>query len=100
MQTHEHSEPLLIGVLPFKGSGYVAALDAKRLTGQILRIRDAMADGKWRTLGEIEVITGDGQASISAQLRNLKKPAFGGHSLEKRRRGEAERGCWEYKLAI
>ena len=27
MQTHKHSEPLLIGVLPFRGSGYVAALD-------------------------------------------------------------------------
>lgn len=86
--------------LPFKGSGYVAALDEKRLTGQILRIRDAMLDDKWRTLPELEAITSDGQASVSAQLRNLRKPAFGSHQVDKRRRGEAERGCWEYRLTI
>jgi len=91
---------LPLAPLPFAGATYDAKYDCARLTGQILRIREAMLDGKWRTLPEIENVTGDGQASISAQLRNLRKPAFGSHQVDKRRRGEAERGCWEYRLTI
>ena len=82
----------------FSGSNYVPGLDGKRLTGQIKRIYDLMRDGRWRTLSEIEFITGDPQASISAQLRNLRKPEFGSHKVEKRRRGEPTHGLWEYRL--
>lgn len=74
--------------------------DAERLTGQIKRIFDLMKDGEFRTLGDIERITRDPQASISAQLRHLRKPRFGGHGLEKRHRGEPKNGLYEYRLIV
>ncbi len=82
----------------FEGSDYVRELDRVRLTGQILRIFNFMAPGEWRTLREIESKTGDPQASISAQLRHLRKDRWGGHQVEKRRRGDEHQGLFEYKL--
>ena len=74
------------------------AVDHTRLERQMDRIRDYMlGHGGWRSLAEIEAATGDPQASISAQLRHLKKQLFGGHGLEKRRRQD-EGGTLEYKL--
>lgn len=83
----------------FNGSDYIPEFDKERLTGQIKRVYACMSDGVWRTLGEIEEVTGDPQASISAQLRHLRKSRFGGHEVGKRRRGEAEIGLWEYQLS-
>lgn len=82
----------------FNGSDYDSAKDQDRLTGQIKRIFDLMKDGSWRTLSEIEHSTGDPPASISAQLRHLRKPRFGGFLVDKRRRGAAESGLFEYRL--
>ncbi len=82
----------------FDGDAYDPALDKARLTGQIRRVYDLMADGVWRTLAEIGVSTNDPAASISAQLRNLRKQKFGAHTVDKRRRGRAESGLWEYRL--
>ena len=82
----------------FNGSDYVPELDDKRLTGQIKRVHDLMIDGKWRTLQEIEQATGDPQASISAQLRHLRKERFGSHVINKQRRGEEKHGLFEYQL--
>jgi len=52
---------------------------------------------EWRTLIEIEADLGFPQASISAQLRHLRKERFGSYCMEKRRRG-AHRGTWEYRV--
>jgi len=82
--------------LRFSGPAYAPALDAARLTNQIERIFALMSDGAWRSLAAIEAETGDPQASISAQLRHLRKPRFGGHGVERQR--VAESGVWEYKL--
>lgn len=82
----------------FDGPEYVPEFDQERLTGQIKRVFACMSDGVFRTLAEIELITNDPQASISAQLRNLKKLRFGGHILNKRPRGDRESGLWEYQL--
>jgi hypothetical protein len=82
----------------FDGSDYEAEHDQGRLSGQIKRIFDLMIDGRWRTLREIQGRTDDGEASISAQLRNLRKPEFGRHTVEKRRRGDPKTGLWEYRL--
>lgn len=84
--------------MTFDGPDYNHSLDQARLTGQILRIYNLMRDGRWRTLSEIAQATGDPQASISAQLRNLRKARFGSHTVSKRRRGEAERGLFEYRM--
>jgi len=80
----------------FNGPDYIPKLDHKRLTTQNQVIRDFMIDGKWRTLQEIENGTGFGQASISAQLRHLKKEKFGGFTLNKQRRKLA--GLFEYQI--
>jgi alkylated DNA nucleotide flippase Atl1 len=84
----------------FNGPAYDPDKDRERLAGQILRIYDLIADGRWRTLGEIAAATGDPQASISAQLRHLRKPRFGGHRIDKQRRGSESAGLWEYRLEV
>jgi hypothetical protein len=82
----------------FNGSDYDPEFDDARLRGQIRRLWDLMLDGKWRTLCEIELVTGDPPASISAQLRHLRKKRFGKHTVNKRPRGERAHGLWEYQL--
>ena len=86
----------------FDGPDYEPEHDRQRLQGQMGRIYLALhtADsrGLWFTLGELRERTGDPEASISAQLRHLRKPRFGGHTIEKRRRGEAGNGLWEYRM--
>jgi hypothetical protein len=84
------------------GPSYQAAHDEARLTTQRECIRDVMlsagARGSWLTLCEIEKLLHYPQASISAQLRHLRKQEFGGYILEKRARGDRDRGLYEYKL--
>ena len=82
----------------FNRSDYDPKTDNLRLAGQILRVFDCMRDGKWRTLAEIESKTGDPQASISAQLRHLRKPRFGSYTVEKRPRGDRDQGLFEYMV--
>lgn len=84
----------------FNGSDYVPALDDTRLLSQLGRVYNVMSDGNWRTLSEIAAITGDPEASISAQLRHLRKQRFGGHIVEKQPRGERARGLYEYRLLV
>ena len=84
----------------FNGADYIPKKDDVRLTGQILRVFGCMRDGIFRTLAEIESITGDPQASISAQLRHLRKERFGSHTVLKQPRGARENGLFEYKLII
>ena len=60
--------------------------------------------GSWLTLRELSRLTQFGEASISAQLRHLRKPKYGRYVVEKRiRRGivvsDVEHGAtWEYRL--
>jgi hypothetical protein len=82
----------------FDGPAYDPDRDRERLTKQHERIRDLMLDGVWRTLSEIAAATGDPEASISAQLRHLRKSRFGSYVVERRRRGDDDRGIWEYRL--
>jgi hypothetical protein len=72
-------------------------IDFDRLQGQTRRIFNLMSDGNFRTLQEIEEITGDPQSSISCQLRHLRKLRFGGHTVNKQRRF-IDKGVWEYQL--
>jgi len=84
----------------FDGPVYEPRFDKSRLTGQILRVFISMQNGRWRTLKEIEHMTGDPAASISAQLRHLRKFKFGSHTVDKRPRGERIHGLWEYRLTV
>ncbi len=84
----------------FDGQTYEAPKDKVRLNKQGLRVFNAMQDARWRTLGEIEAITGDPQASISARLRDFRKDKFGEHMLDRRRRGHEAKGLFEYRLIV
>ena len=60
----------------------------------------------WLTLAELSRITRYGEASISAQLRHLRKPEYGAFAVEKRQRDVAgsfwniDHGpLWEYRLS-
>ena len=83
--------------LRFNGADYNQTRDDARLTGQILRVWECMSDGKWRTLKDIAQQTGDPEASVSAQLRHLRKPRFGGHTVE---REYITNGLYKYKLEV
>jgi len=59
----------------------------------------------WLTLEELTKLTHYPPASISAQLRHLRKLEFGGYEVEKRQRlsgsilhGEDFGTAWEYRL--
>ena len=80
----------------YNGPCYDPALDQMRLNKQLGRVFDCMQDGLWRSLADIAKITGDHEASISAQLRHLRKPRFGSYIINKRRCSEF--GLWQYRL--
>jgi predicted transcriptional regulator len=82
------------------GETYDSTLDKVRLNAQQQRVHQCMRDGAWRTLAEIEQATGDPQASVSARLRDLRKAKFGGHEVQRRRRGAGRAGLWEYRLVV
>lgn len=71
----------------FKGATFDAKRDGPRLTRQLDRVRDFMADRRWHTLKEIGDALDAPQASVSARLRDLK--------AEHRYVGK---GLWEYRV--
>ena len=87
----------------FNGADYDPALDDQRLGKQIGRVYEVMKDGRWRPLHVIAACIRqrfdkhDPEASISAQLRHLRKPRFGSHKIE-RRRAEQNEALWEYRM--
>jgi hypothetical protein len=81
------------------GDTFRRKLDAPRLSTLLGAVLGLMVDGRWRTLAEIHRALGRGsEASISARLRDLRKPKFGGYLVHRRRRGEATAGVHEYRL--
>ena len=80
----------------FAGADYDPARDNLRLMKQHERIKYVMLSGKWRTLAEIASLTGDPPASISAQLRHLRKAEFGGYVIQREYVGE---GLYIYRMA-
>jgi hypothetical protein len=83
----------------FNGSDYQRDRDDGRLSMQYDRVFAVMKHGDWMALFEIGNITGDPPASISAQLRHMRKARFGSHTINKRLRGESD-GLWEYQLVV
>lgn len=81
--------------MKFDGSDINQPRDSERLTGQLERIMGCMKLGGWWTLNQLTEQTGDPPASISAQLRNLRKERFGSHTIDKRYVGC---GKFEYRL--
>jgi len=84
---------------------------SKRISGRSQRevLRDVMLSaaecGTWLTLRELSRLTSYGEASVSAQLRHLRKPRYGAFVIDKQVRKYdevnqiAEHGAvWEYRL--
>jgi hypothetical protein len=107
---------------PFDGK-YDVSKDHKRMAHQLDTVREFMADGVWRTVAEIvqaltthEMAQGTclrckttdraqpcllahaTETGISARLRDLRKPKFGGYVVESKRRYDG--GLWEYRLVV
>lgn len=70
-------------------------------------LRDVMLSANecdaWLSLAELAAMTRYPAASISAQLRHLKKPQFGNYEIKKRMRTGADLedghgAVWEYRL--
>jgi hypothetical protein len=100
----EHEPPLPFDDLPeqppaaaarFDGETYDHERDSERLTKQARGVWLVISDRQWYTLAALEGRTGYPQASISARLRDFRKPRFGAHTIERRCMGG---GLFEYRL--
>lgn len=87
------------------GPDFDQELDGQRIQTQLEVIAALMTYahqvGAWLTLVEISQETGYPESSVSAQLRHLRKPRFGEHRVEKRRRPHKDGstgGTFEYKV--
>ena len=79
----------------FDGSTYEADRDHSRLTTQMQRVAQAVSDGAWHTLSELAQKSHGSEAAVSARLRDLRKPKFGGHTVEREYVGN---GLWMYRV--
>src|ERR1700761_5829976 len=98
MDTFNPSHPITPSTY---GPDFDPQLDGKRIATQLEVIASLMESAhqaeQWLNLAGIEQETSYPSASISAQLRHLRKPKFGGHRVEKRRRG-GKGGTYEYRV--
>lgn len=81
----------------FDGATYDRAADHERLGGQMVRVLKVMMSGRWTTLNDLAAITEAPHASVSAQLRNLRKRKFGGYRIDRR---HVKDGLYEYRLVL
>jgi hypothetical protein len=81
----------------FDGESFSLAKDGIRLTGQLARVWDLMADGEWRTLEEIAARAGGSEGGVAARLRDLRKPRFGGFRVDRERVKDS--GLYRYRVA-
>lgn len=79
----------------FDGITYDHERDFERLSGQLGRVFTLMADGRWRSLEDISRHCGGTVASVSARLRDLRKPKFGGYRVDRK---YVDNGLFYYRL--
>lgn len=79
----------------FDGSTYSPEYDRERLSGQLERVRAYMLAHDWVTLAELHTRVGGSEASVSARLRDLRKPRFGAYTVQRKR---LEGGLFAYKV--
>lgn len=80
---------------PRDGDTFNPYRDEERLNQQMRRVFSVMRDQRWRSLRAIADMTGDPEASVSARLRDFRKPKFGGLILNRRYVSD---GVFEYQL--
>lgn len=67
-----------------------------RENAQLEAVWQAMRDGAWRSVEEIAALVECKPASVSARLRDLRKPQYGGWTVE---RAYVGTGLWRYRVA-
>lgn len=83
--------------LQFDGQTYEHERDGSRLAEQTRAVFSVMKDGQFRTLSLLAQMTGAPEASVSARLRDLRKPRFGGHTVNRQYLGN---GLFQYQLVV
>jgi hypothetical protein len=68
-----------------------------RLAGQLADIFAVLRSGEWFTLEELSRKTDAPPASVSAQIRHLRKARWGSFVIDRRHVGG---GLYEYRLAL
>jgi len=90
----------VVALLPVGGRDGMFRRGRTQRETLLMVLRLAAGYEQWVTLAELSSKTKFPPASISAQLRHLRKAEYGGWMVEKRRRewvtGEL---VWEYRLA-
>src|SRR5512133_1640830 len=87
-----HAIPCLGGFVsvraqPLPDGATVEPQDHARLGRQADRVRELMSDGAWWTLAALAERVGASEAGVSARVRDLRKPRFGGYVVERKREG-------------
>lgn len=80
----------------FDGATFSQKRDGARLQRQLADVLKIMLDGQPHTLAEIARKTGHPESSVSARIRDLRKPKFGGYTV---RREHVVNGLWSYRIA-
>jgi len=92
------ADPRASSAIHFPGPDYLWQFDSFRLANQHQRVKEIMSRGWWLTLQEVAASVRAPESSVSAQIRHLRKPEFGSHVIEKRRRGDPKNGLYEYRI--
>ena len=82
----------------FDGRHYNPAYDDNRLNVQLGRVWQCMADGHARTLSQIAAICDAPQASVSAQLRHLRKVRHGSWIIDCEPAADRTSGLFLYRM--
>lgn len=80
----------------FDGETFDPERDEARLSALLERVKRCLSDHEWWTLERLAKEAGGTEASVSARIRDLRKPKFGSHRVDRRYR---DNGTWEYRLA-
>lgn len=79
----------------FDGKTYSPDADQRRLSGQQDAVTRYMLAHDWVTLAELREAIGASETSVSARLRDMRKPRFGGYKVDRRR---TDGGLHEYRV--
>lgn len=83
----------------FDGATYRPEHDQERLSGQLGRVLEYMlGHGGWRTIAQIASVVGGSESGVSARLRDLRKPKFGGYRVDRKPLGGEKRGLYVYRV--
>lgn len=82
----------------FDGAYYDPAVDDERLQNQLGRVWQCMSDGQYRALAEIARICEAPPASVSAQLRHLRKRKHGSWIIDSTAQGDRGNGLFVYRM--